>query len=71
MGLSTSRSQDFMDEQLERFKELDRRRLEGQLTAKEEREFRKAKAMLDSFPETDPISLLVKIRNLGRKVSME
>lgn len=73
MGLASSRSIEFEDEILKRYKELTSKKLTAELTTPENEEFGKLKKILKSMPESDPIALsldLQSITNNLKKLTM-
>ena len=64
MGLASSRSVEFEDEILSRYKELTSKKLTTKLTTPETDEFKKLKTILKGMPESDPIGLSLDIQSI-------
>ena len=64
MGLTSTRSIEFEDEILSRYKELVNKKAVSKLEGAEVAELNKLVQALDSMPESDPIGLSLKIQNI-------
>lgn len=68
MGLESSRSNEFRNEVLDRFDQLDRKRIDRSLTAAESREFESLKKRLKTLPSDDPSRLMIELNNLAKSL---
>ena len=63
MGLEESRSKEFIKNVLDRYRILDKKSNDNDLTDTEKDEFDSLKKELFMLPESDPIKLLIEIEN--------
>ncbi len=64
MGLEDSRSKEFIEKVINRYRFLDKKNNETDLPEEEKTEFKELKKQLAVLPESDPIKLLIEIENI-------
>lgn len=67
MGVPSTRAEPFRTEILERFRQLDTRRVNGQISSSELKELKRLKARLDQLPGTDSVRLFTELKNIRER----